>query len=297
MNIGKTRLFTILFLICLTASLTVGGLTPATGVAKRAGSKAKKGYKITRIAFDPKWEYGDCAKITSGEAVLYTVTGKNAKGKTVCINAGHGTKGGASKTVLCHPDGSPKIVSGSTAAGATKAPAVGGGMTFNDGTREAAATLKAAIATRKEFLKHGYNVLMIRTRKDVQLDNVARTLIANNNADIHIAIHYDGDGLSYDKGVFFCSVPNNRTYRNMEPVKSYWKKHNRLGKYVIKGLEKAGMKKWSNGRMPMDLTQTSFSTVPSIDLEVGNQCSNRSDAVMKKIAKGIRLGVDRYFSK
>ena len=45
----------------------------------------------------------------------------------MCINAGHGTKGGESVKTLCHPDGSPKVTGGSTAAGATKAALVSGG--------------------------------------------------------------------------------------------------------------------------------------------------------------------------
>lgn len=36
------------------------------------------------------------------------------KNKTVCVNAGHGTKGGESVKTLCHPDGSSKVTGGST---------------------------------------------------------------------------------------------------------------------------------------------------------------------------------------
>ena len=32
-------------------------------------------------------------------------------------------------------------------------------------------------------------MVMIREEEDVQLDNVARTVIANNTADIHISLH------------------------------------------------------------------------------------------------------------
>lgn len=251
---------------------------------------------MSQIAFDPSWEYGDKAKITSGVAKLYKVTSKSIKGKTVCVNAGHGTKGGTDVKVPCHPDGSPKIVSGSTAAGKTEAVAVGAGMTFEDGMKESEATLKAAMVTKEELLESGYNVLMIRESDDIQLDNLARTLIANNYADCHIAIHYDGpDNRTEDKGVFFCSVPAVESYRNMEPVKTWWQEHNRLGECAVNGLVSAGLKKWNDGQLEMDLTQTSFSTVPSIDLEVGNQCSDRSFSQLQKIAEGIRIGVDSFF--
>ena len=35
------------------------------------------------------------------------------------------------------------------------------------------------------------SVLMIRETGDVQLDNVARAVMANQNADCHVAIHYE----------------------------------------------------------------------------------------------------------
>ena len=55
---------------------------------------------------------------------------ENRNGIVVGVNAGHGTSGGSSVKTLCHPDGSAKTTGGSTAAGATKATAVSGGMTW-----------------------------------------------------------------------------------------------------------------------------------------------------------------------
>ena len=59
----------------------------------------------------------------------------------MCINAGHGTKGGESVMTLCHPDGSGKVTGGSTAAGAIRATSINSGTVLNDGTTEAQATL------------------------------------------------------------------------------------------------------------------------------------------------------------
>ena len=47
------------------------------------------------------------------------------------------------------------------------------------------------MTVKKQLLKEGYNVLMVRESDDAQLDNIARTVFANNNADYHIALHYD----------------------------------------------------------------------------------------------------------
>lgn len=196
---------------------------------------------------------------------------------------------------LCHPDGTPKVTGGTTGAGATSAVAVSGGMTFSDGTAEAKVTLAMAKKLKEKLLTAGYDVLMIRESDDVQLDNIARTVIANNCADCHIALHWDST--SSNKGAFYMSVPNVASYRNMEPVKSNWEKHNALGESLVAGLKSAGVKIFSGGSMEMDLTQTSFSTVPSIDIELGDKASDHSDAALDVLAAGLLAGVDQYFGQ
>ncbi len=254
-------------------------------------SSDKLGYEI--IAFDKNWTYAANAKITDGKARLYRSGSAKKKNKVICINAGHGTKGGKDFKTLCHPDGSPKIVTGSTAAGATYATAISEGIIMKNGDREGLANLKAAMAVKQALLKEGYDVLMIREEDDVQFDNIARTLIANNCADMHIAIHYDSTAT--DKGVFYCSVPDEGGYREMEPVRSHWQEHEKLGKSLIGGLETAGFKAWHNGALDMDLTQTSYSTVPSVDLEIGDTASDYSDKTLKKVAQGVVTGINTFF--
>ena len=56
---------------------------------------------------------------------------------------------------------------------------------------------------------------MVRDEADVQLDNVARTLLANEYANCHISLHWDSS--EKDKGAFYCSVPEVESYRNMYP--------------------------------------------------------------------------------
>ena len=93
------------------------------------------------------------------------------------------------------------------------------------------------------------------------------------------------------------SVPNVASYRAMEPVKSNWEKHNALGESLVAGLREAGIKIFSGGSMEMDLTQTSYSTVPSIDIELGDKASDHSDAALDKLAGGLLLGINKYFGK
>lgn len=245
-----------------------------------------------QIGLDPSWEYAEYAKITSGEAVMYRAS-SNRKGIVVGVNAGHGTSGGESVKTLCHPDGSPKTTGGTTGAGAVKAIAVSGGMTFDDGTPESTVTLKMAKILKSRLLAAGYDVLMIRDDSDVQLDNVARTVICNNVADCHIALHWDGDGLSYDKGCFYISVPDG--IKDMEPVASHWREDDALGECLIEGLSACGAKINGGGSMSIDLTQTSYSTVPSVDIELGNACSDHSESALENLADGLVMGVESFF--
>ncbi len=245
------------------------------------------------VKLDPSWKYADFSKINSGAAVLYRSDAVDKKNKTICVNAGHGTKGGSSVKTQCHPDGTPKVTGGTTSAGATTAVAVSSGMTFNDGTPEAKVTVAMANILKEKLLAQGYDVLMIREGDDVQLDNIARTVIANNAADCHIALHWDST--ENNKGAFYMSVPSNASYRAMEPVKSHWQQHNALGEALIAGLKGAGVKIFSSGAMEMDLTQTSFSTVPSIDIELGDKASDHSNATLSNLADGLVSGVNQYF--
>lgn len=249
------------------------------------------------IGLDASWQYADFSVIHSGTAVYYTAAA-NRKGKTVAVNAGHGTNGGASQKTYSHPDKTGKVTGGTNAAGAVKSTCVSSGMTFKDGTPEAVVTLRMAQIFRDKLLAAGYDVLMIRDGEDVQLDNVARTVISNNNADIHIALHWDGDGLSTIKGAFYMSVPDG--LKSMEPVKSHWQDHERLGDSLIKGLETevSGIKIWNStghGCLDQDLTQTSFSMIPSVDIELGNQCSSHDDGILTQEAAGLVTGVDIFF--
>lgn len=258
---------------------------PAGGVCVDSGE----------VTLNPSWKYAEFSKINTGAAVLYRSEAGTRKNITICVNAGHGTKGGSSVKTLCHPDGTPKVTGGTTGAGATSAAAVSGGMTFADGTAESKVTLAMARILKDKLLAAGYDVLMIRENDDVQLDNVARTVIANNASDCHIALHWDST--TSNKGAFYMSVPNVESYRNMEPVKSHWQQHNALGESLVAGLKGAGGKIFSGGSMAMDLTQTSYSTVPSVDIELGDKASDHSQATLNTLADGLLAGINQYFGQ
>ena len=274
------------------AAGTGSGQSAGTGTANSSKAQVSDG---SQIQLDSSWKYAEFSAIHTGSAVMHKSTAADKKGITVCVNAGHGTSGGGNAKTLCHPDGTPKVTGGSTSAGATKATAVSAGMTFADGTPEPKVTLALALVLRDKLLAAGYDVVMIRESDDVQLDNIARTVIANNTADCHIAIHWDSS--TSDKGAFYMSVPNVASYRAMEPVASNWQKHNTLGENLVAGLRGAGVKIFSNGAMEMDLTQTSYSTIPSVDIEMGDKVSDHSAAALEVLANGLLAGINSYFGK
>lgn len=252
---------------------------------------------LQQITLDSTWEYADHSKINTGAAVLYRAPEESGrKGIVIGVNAGHGTVGGSKVKTLCHPDGSAKVTGGSTAAGAMEVAAVSGGMTFQDGTPEREVTLRMAQILRDKLLSSGYDVLMLRDSEDVQLDNVARTVICNNVADCHIALHWDsGDGKNYDKGCFYISVPE--ALKNMEPVASHWQQHDTLGTDLVEGLREQGATIYGKGHMGIDLTQTSYSTIPSVDMELGNAYSDHSDVILEQLATGLLAGINTYFEQ
>lgn len=272
------------------------GLEAGDAQNKTAGGQTADGsYSGTEnVYLDSSWEYADHTVINSGYAVLYTAEASR-KNLVVGVNAGHGTSGGTSVKTLCHPDGSAKTTGGTTGQGATQAVAVSSGMTFQDGTAESSVTLRMAQILRDKLLAAGYDVLMVRDGSDVQLDNVARTVICNNRANCHIALHWDGDGLDYDKGCFYIRVPDG--IKGMEPVASHWQQHDALGAALVEGLRGQGAKINGKGSMAIDLTQTSYSTVPSVDIELGNACSDHSDGTLGMLADGLVAGVNSYFGQ
>lgn len=251
--------------------------------------------EVSVVNWNNDWQYADCSVLHSDSVTLYRSISSERKDVVVTVNAGHGTSGGAAVMTLCHPDGSEKVTGGSTPQGAIRATAVSTGTTMLDGTPEAKVTLSLALLVKEMLLNNGYDVLMIRETDDVQIDNVARTVYANNNSDCHIALHYNST--ESDAGFFYIGVPDIESYKAMEPVASYWQEHNSFGVAILEGMKAKNMKICGTGVIEMDLTQTSYSTVPSTDVEVGDRGSDYSRETQQKIAEGILEGLNIWYNQ
>ena len=247
----------------------------------------------TEVYLDESWEFAGFSAIHTGSAVLYHTNRGN--GIVVGVNAGHGTKGGEKQKTFCHPDKSPKVTGGTTGKGAIEAYAISSGMTFRDGAEERAVTLACARFLRDKLLEAGFDVLMLRDDFDVQLDNVARTVICNELADCHVSLHWDSDTRDYDKGIYYMSVPDGIKY--LEIVAAHWERSEQLGECLLSGLRECGAQIYKNGSSALDLTQTSYSRIPSVDIELGNQCSDHSEQWLETLAEGLRRGIEAYFEQ
>ena len=69
-------------------------------------------------------------------------------------------------------------------------------------------------------------------------------------------------------------------------------KDSKLGDAILQGAEAEGVKIFGSGYMGIDLTQISYSTVPSVDAEVGDRASDHSAGTLQNIADGIVRGLD-----
>lgn len=113
---------------CYVASRYLSSQEPASVLdGKSAAQVHEKNVHVESskdVFLDKNWEFASFSKINSEAAVYYKNGRADRKGKTVCVNAGHGTRGGSSMKTLCHPDGSPKVTGGTTGAGTVYASAI-----------------------------------------------------------------------------------------------------------------------------------------------------------------------------
>ena len=254
-------------------------------------------YTAEFVYLDMNAPFATYSVINDGFAVLYKLNknvSENYKNKTVAVNAGHGTKNGSKFKTFSHPDFSPKVSSGTTATGEILSIAVSEGTNLDNGITEANANLIVAALLKEKLLDDGYSVLMIRENDDCRLDNIARTVIANENADVHIAIHFDSTDT--DKGIFYITPQNDENYLNMEPLKSNKDNIKKLGNAIIESFREMGEKIWKDkGTLQGDLTQLSYSTNASVDIELGDR---KTDVTMERaeiFAEGIKNGINKYF--
>lgn len=226
------------------------------------------------------------ATTTAKEGTASNQSKKTKNQKTVFIAAGHQERGISAKEHLA------------PGSSATKAKLTSGTSGVSTHIPEYKTNLAIAKAAKKELVKRGYKVIMLRTTNKCPLSNQQRTKKANNSgADIHICIHCNAAG-SGATGPLVC-VPASSKYVG----KKIYTKSCKLGSYLLSSVAKATGKK-SHGTIRSNYyTTINWAKIPTMILECGfmtNPTEDRqlnSASYQKKLAKGIANGVDRYFGK
>ena len=171
-----------------------------------------------------------------------------------------------------------------------KSPSVSPGWINVHKYTEANYVLLLARILKDKLIKAGFHVLMLRDSEDCRLDNIARTIIANYNADCHIALHLDST--SRNKGVF-CVLMNEK----MKYVKKNYFLYNMLNKCMITSFINNHEKIYNNGIYHKNLTQANYSSIPFCCIELGDHVTIWDVYHIENVCNAIANGFINYFKR
>jgi N-acetylmuramoyl-L-alanine amidase len=203
----------------------------------------------------------------------------------VAIDAGHQSKGNY-ETEPIGPGAKDKKakVSSGTQGTYTKVP-------------EYKLTLVIAKKVKKELLKRGYDVYMIRDKNDVNLSNKERAELANKSgADIFIRIHADGSTDPDVHGTSTLYPSKDNPY-----VSDLSKDSKALSEAVVNAMcHSTGAK--NRGTIARDdMSGINWCKLPVTIIEMGYMTNKKEDKLMQtkkyqnKLVQGICDGIDEYF--
>ena len=209
----------------------------------------------------------------------------SGSGKLICIDPGHQTKGNYNTEPIAPGSSEKKAkVSSGTSGKATGLP-------------EYKLNLTVAMKLKDELVSRGYRVVMTRTTNDVDISNIERANIANNNkVDAFIRVHANGNDNTSVYGIeTICQTKNNKYNGDI------YNKCKKLSECVLDGMvDSTGGKKryvWETDTM----SGINWSKVPVTIVEMGYMTNSEEDkklsdeSYQKKIVNGIANGVDKYF--
>lgn len=218
-----------------------------------------------------------------GLSVEYKV---KVKGKKVIgIDAGHQAKGNSSLEPI-GPGASKK-----------KAKVASGTTGISSKVPEYKLTLEIAKMLEKELISRGYEVIMTRTKNDVNISNKERAQQMNKACDIGIRLHCDGAANTSVRGASVLYTSTKNPYVDSKISK----KSKSLGEALIEKYCKATGIKNRGGYLRDDLTGCNWSTIPNVVLEMGFMSNSKEDVWMqkasnqKKMVQGIADGIEAYY--
>lgn len=204
-------------------------------------------------------------------------------GKTIVIDAGHGLNSYNKQEKIAPNTNETKIAFASGTAGKNQT--------------EEELNLSVALLLERELKNKNAVVFMTRTTHETDMTNIDRAEFANNNnADISVKIHADGNNNSSLSGVSVL-IPGSKYISDTNILE----KSKCAGEYVLSEYVK------STGAINRgivernDLTGFNWTKVPIILVEMGFMTNPSEDALMesteyqKKIVDGIVNGLELYF--
>lgn len=243
-------------------------------------------YQVPVPAVAAAADAGSDAPDSSGEADTGSAEDEEEEEpKVIVIDAGHQTRA-MSATEPNGPGSSTR-----------KAKVTGGASGCSTGLPEYKLNLRVAKKLKKELVKRGYKVYMVRTKNNVKISNVERAKYANKKkADAFIRIHANSSENSGVKGALTIAPTNSNHYLS----KAVRKKSQSLSKKVLKSFCKATGAK-NRGVMYTDtMTGINWCKIPVTIVEMGFMSNPSEDRKMasasyqKKIVKGIANGIDSF---